>query len=236
MRTLPRTLALTLAGSAAITLIAAQSVAAAPSDAQVATAYGAMLTKAEAKALGVRGSSMRTFAVTTSDKGTPDAPWLCDLTGTLEVAGKGAKTLYASEVLSLGGGVVRDTSQEIHAFAGAKAAAAAYKGIEKKIAQCSGQHQPAADGDEGDGQAGITTQLTNGTRTVGDATFLWVRSQTTIAGAEGFASHQYLTVRLVGPYLQVLEVESEGKNAPDLTAKVMKEADALTVTLSDRWS
>ena len=62
-----------------------------------------------------------------------------------------------------------------------------------------------------------------------------MRSQTTIANAEGFVSHQYVTVRLIGPYIQVLEVESEGQNAPDLSAKTIKAADSLTVTLGDRW-
>lgn len=208
---------------------------AAPSSAEVGAAYDAMLTKKEAATLGVRGDTMRTFAVTSSDRGTPDAPWLCDLTGIAEVEGKGARTLFASEILSLKKGAVSETSQEIHSYSGAPAASSAYKGILKKITQCTGQQQPAAD-DEGDGQAGITTQLTNGTRKASDgSTFAWVRSQTTIAGAEGFVSHQYLTVRLIGPYIQVLEVESEGQNAPDLSAKTIKAADALTVTLGDRW-
>lgn len=222
-------------GTGLLALATAGAAHAAPSDAEVAAAYNAMLTKKEAAALGVRGDTMRTFAVTTSDRGTPDAPWLCDLTGITEVEGKGAKTLFSAEILSLKKGAVSDASQDIHSYSGAPAASSAYKGILKKITECTGQHQPAAD-TEGDGQDGITTQLTHGTRKASDgSTFAWVRSQTTIAGATGFMSHQYLTVRLVGPYIQVLEVESEGQNAPDLSAKTIKAADELTVTLGDRW-
>lgn len=218
----------------ALGVLAAQPALAAPSDAQVAGAYSAMMTKKDATALGIRGDVMRAFNVTTSDKGTPDAPWLCDLTGDAEVEGKGAKTLFSAELLSLNTGVVSDASQDIHSYGNAAKAKAAYRDILKKIGQCTGEHQPAAD-NEADGESGITTTLTNGTRKSAQGDFAWVRSQTTIAGAENFASHQYLTVRLIGPYVQVLEVESEGQNAPALSDKVIKAADALTVTLGDRW-
>ncbi|HAN71196.1 MAG TPA: hypothetical protein DCQ36_06350 [Actinobacteria bacterium] len=229
----PVTVALT---TAAMVVLAGPALAApAPSDAEVGAAYGAMLSKKDAAALGVRGDSMRTFAVSTSDRGTPDAPWLCDLTGIAEVEGKGAPTLFASEVLSLKKGAVSDVSQEIHSYSGAPAAASAYKGILKRITECTGQQQPAAE-TEGDGQEGMTTQLTHGIRRVqGGSSFAWVRSETTIPGVEGFVSHQYLTVRLVGPYVQIIEVDSEGQNAPNLTAKNIAAADRLTISLGDRW-
>ena len=235
MRTSVRTITATLAATATLAFAGVTPVFAAPSDAEVGAAYGAMLTKKEAAALGVRGETMHSFGVTTSDTGTPDAPWLCDLTGVAEVEGKGARTLFSSEVLSLGKGAVSDASQEIHSYASASVAKRAYDDIIAKVTQCTGQQQPAKDDGEGDGVDGMTTQLTNGVRKSDRGSFIWVRSQTTIAGAEGFVSHQYLTVRLVGPYVQVIEVESEGTNAPDLTAKTIKAADALTMTLGDRW-
>ena len=234
MRSRPVTTALATAGAAALVLGLAAPATAAPSEAEVGAAYSAMLTKKDAATLGVRGETMRSFGVTTSDKGTPDAPWLCDLNGLAEVEGTGARTLYSSEVLSLGKGAVSDASQEVHAFSTAAAAKKSYDGIVKKVKECTGQQQPAKD-DEADGADGMTTQLTNGVRSSDRGSFVWVRSQTTIAGAEGFVSHQYLTVRVIGPYVQVLEVESEGTNAPDLTAKAIKAADALTITLGDRW-
>lgn len=234
MRATLRTVALAISASTALTITGISPVLAAPSDAEVGAAYGVMLTKQDTASLGMRGDSVRFFGVTTSDKGTPDAPWLCDLTGPAEVEGKGARTLFSSEVLSLKKGAVSDASQEIHSYASAGAAQRAYDDIRTKVTQCSGQHQPAKD-DEADGVDGMTTTLTNGVRSSARGSFIWVRSQTTIAGTQGFVSHQYLTVRLVGPYLQVIEVENEGANAPDLTPKAIKAADALTITLGDLW-
>lgn len=234
MRATFRILTAAIAAGTTLSLVAASPAFAAPSDAQVGAAYDAMLTKADAAALGVRGGAMRSFTVTTSDKGTPDAPWLCDLSGIAEVEGTGARTLFASQVLALGMGAVSEASQEIHSYSSAAVAKRAYDDIVAKITQCTGQQRPTKD-DEGDGVDGMTIQLTNGVRSSNRGSFLWVRSQATMAGAQGFASHQYLTVRLIGPYLQLLEVESEGTNAPDLTPKTLKAADALTLTLGDRW-
>lgn len=234
MRATPRTIAATVAASTAIAITGMAPVLAAPSDAEVGAAYGVMLTKQEAVALGLRGDAVRFFGVTTADKGTPDAPWLCDLTGPAEVEGKGARTLFSSEVLSLKKGAVSEASQEIHSYASAGIAKRAYDDIAVKVKQCTGQHTPAKD-DEADGADGMTTTLTNGVRSSDRGSFIWVRSQTTMAGTGGFVSHQYLTVRLIGPYLQVLEVESEGTNAPDLAPKAIKAADALTITLGDLW-
>lgn len=235
MSTARRTVISVVTAAALVGLAGPALAAPAPSDVEVGAAFGVMLSKKDAAALGVRGDTMRTFSVSTSDRGTPDAPWLCDLTGLAEVEGKGAPTLFASEVLSLKKGAVSDASQEIHSYSGAPAAASAYKGILKRITECTGQQQPAAE-TEGDGQEGMTTKLTNGIRQVkGGSSFAWVRSETTIPGVEGFASHQYLTVRLVGPYVQIIEVDSEGQNAPNLTAKTIAAADRLTVSLGDLW-
>lgn len=201
----------------------------------VAKGYEVTMTKAEARQLGVTGQVLSTFGVTASDKGTPDAPWLCDLSNSDEVEGKGAANIMASGYLSLGGQTVNDAEQEVHVFANEKQAKAAYKGIVEKIKQCEGQQTPAAD-PETEEPAGMTTQLTNGTKkaTDGDA-FLWVRSVTVVTGEGGFASNEYSTVRQIGRYLQVLQVDSQGANAPDLTAKQIKTADELTDSLGDRW-
>lgn len=226
--------ALTIASTVLIAGSASTAVAA-PSDREVGAAYDVMLSTKDAASLGVKGNTFRTFSVTTADRGTPDAPWLCDLTGIDEVEGKGAKTVFAAEVVSSKSGAVTDVSQEVHSYSGATAASKAYKGILRKITECTGTHQPAAD-DETDGGGGLTTKLTNGTRKAKDgSSFAWVRSQTTISGVEGFNSHQYLTVRLIGPYVQIIEVDSEGKNAPDLSGKNIATADRLSVSLGDRW-
>lgn len=201
----------------------------------VALGYATTMSKAEARQLGVTGKVLSTFGVTQAESGTPDAPWLCDLSNSDEVEGKGAANIMASGYISLGGQLVTDAEQEVHVYANAKQAEAAYKGIVQKIKQCEGQQTPAADQDTEE-PAGMTTQLTNGTKKASDGdAFLWVRSQTVINGDGGFASNEYSTVRRIGRYLQILQVDSQGSNAPDLTAKQIQTADKLTDSLGDRW-
>lgn len=201
----------------------------------VATAYTIMMSKAEAKQLGVKAPTMGAFAVTQSDKGTPDAPWLCDLSGSAEVEGRGARSLVSQEYLSLAGTSVGSVSQEVHLFGSVKQAKGAYRDIVAKIAQCEGPQQPDPDPDTED-PGGFSTQLTNGSKKAADGDgYLWVRSQTTSGNVDGFVSHEYTTVRQMGRFLQIIEVESEGTGAPDLTAKQIATADRLTDALGDRW-
>ena len=230
-----RTFAITaLTGGLALTL-AAPALAAGLTGQQVATAYNIMMTNAEAKTVGLGKGVMGDFGVTYASKGTPDAPWLCDLGGSAEVEGAGAKSLAAREYLSSAGKVVLSTSQEVHIYDNAKQAKKAYDGIVKLIKQCEGQHIPDPDPDTEDG-AGMTVQLTNGSKQAkdGDA-FLWVRTTTTFPASDGYGSHEYLTVRHFDRYLQIIEVESEGQNAEALTPKQVRAADALTDRLGDRW-
>jgi hypothetical protein len=78
--------------------------------------------------------------------------------------------------------------------------------------------------------------LTNGTKKAADGdTFLWVNSTTTIASTGGNLQHDYRTVRHFGPYLQILQVESEGTSAPKISAQQIRTMDRLTDSLGDRW-
>jgi len=204
------------------------------SSSMVATVYPLMVTKADATKAGVTGPRLSTFAVTTSDKGTPDAPWLCDLSVVLEVEGKGAPTLIAKEIMSLKTGDVSSLSQELHGYGSEAKAKAAYRGIVERISKCEGEQKPTPDGDA-DEPGMITATLTNGSKKAADGDpFLWVKSETTMADSNGFASHEYLTVRHFGKFIQVFEVESEGTAAPALTAKQVKVIDELTDSLGDR--
>jgi hypothetical protein len=209
------------------------------SGSDVGDAYSIMLTPSEAKSLAGGTKMTRVFAVASALKGEPDSPWLCDLSGSDEVEGKGAQETISSEYLSQRGQAVGDATQEIHVYRNAKQAKAAYDDIVKNIKRCEGQHTPdpddAAPG-EGDEGTGFTTQLTNGEKKAADGDpFLWVRSNTTIPGQEGFAEHGYTTVRHFGRYLQIIQVQSEGNGAPGLTAKQIRQADRLTDSLGDRW-
>jgi hypothetical protein len=200
---------------------------------QVSSAYSIMMTRAEAEKLGVTKRMLVDFGVARSDKGTPDAPWLCDLTGTAQVEGNGAKNLVSMEYLSLQGRAVTSTSQEVHIFGNAAQAKKAYDGIVNLVKRCEGQHQPAPDDDDA---LGLTVKLTNGAKKAkdGDA-FMWVRRTTTTPGPNAFSAHEYLTVRHFDRYLQIIELESEGPGAKNLSAKQIKLADQTTDALGDRW-
>jgi len=230
-----RTLTTALVLSPLVLTSIAPAQAASLSPQQVSSAYSIMMTRAEAQQLGVTKRMLSDFGVARSDKGTPDAPWLCDLTGESEVEGQGARTLVSMEYLSLQGTSVGSTSQEVHVFANAGQAKKAYDGIVNRVKRCEGQHQPAADADTDDAD-GMTVQLTNGTKSAKDGgKFLWVRSTTTTPGPNAFAAHEYLTVRYFGNYLQIIELESEGQGAKNLTAKQIKLTDQMTAVLGDRW-
>ena len=233
-----RALTLTAAtAAAALTLSAVPAQAASLSPATVADAYSVMLTPTQAKLVGIGKANIANFGIASSTKGTPNAPWLCDLSGTATMEGKGAKNLISSEVLSLGGGnTVVTISQEIHWFPNEKRAKKAYDGLVTKIKNCEGQHTPAADENEG-ADVAITTTLTNGEKKAkdGDA-FLWINSETIMGDpTTNFADHDYTTVRLFGNYIQLIDLESEGSNAPALTKKQIAAADRLTDSLGDAW-
>lgn len=235
---LSRTLTLTAAVAvSALTLSNVPAQAANLPAADVADAYSVMLTPSQAKLVGIGKANIANFGVATSSKGTPNAPWLCDLSGTTTMEGKGAENLISSEVLSLGSGnTVVTISQEIHWFPNEKRAQKAYDGLVAKIKNCEGQHTPAADENEEAGAA-ITTTLTNGEKKAKDGDpFLWAKSETTLGDpTTNFADHDYTTVRLFGNYIQLIDLESEGSNAPALTRKQIAAADRLTDSLGDAW-
>jgi hypothetical protein len=204
----------------------------------VATAYSIMMTNAEGKSLVGGSKMMNVFAVSNAGGGAVDDPWLCDLSGSDEVEGKGGSNIVSVEYLSEKGQAVGDVSQEIHVYASAARAKRAYDDLVKKVKRCEGQHQPSGDEDgvDGDEPAGLTTQLTNGTKKSADGDpFLWVRSVTTMPGVDGFAEHAYTTVRHFGKYMQIIQVQEEGSGATDLTKKQIRTADRLTDSLGDRW-
>ena len=206
---------------------------------EIGRAYSILMTNAEGKSLAGGTKMMSTFAVASATKGSPDGPWLCDLSGVTEVEGKGGDQIVSVEFLSQKGQGVGDASQEIHVYGTANQAKRAYDGLVKRVKQCEGDQQPAADDDtpgEGDDPTGFTTRLTNGSKKAADGDgFLWVRSTTTTPGPDAFAEHGYTTVRHFGRYVQIVQVQSEGTNAANLTAKQIRTADKLTDSLGDRW-
>jgi|DEB0MinimDraft_12_1074336.scaffolds.fasta_scaffold01176_10 hypothetical protein len=232
-----RTLILTATvAAAALTLSSVPAHAVTLSPSTVADAYSVMLNTTQAKLVGIGKTNVSNFGVASSTKGSPDAPWLCDLSADTEIKGKGAQDLISSQVLSTSGKGVTTIAQEIHWFANDKRAKKAYNGLVSKIKGCEGQQTPTSEPDD-DTSFSITTKLTNGEKKSkdGDA-FLWVNSETTIGDlTTNFADHDYTTVRLFGNYIQIIELESGGANAPALTKKQMAETDRLTDSLGDAW-
>jgi hypothetical protein len=233
-----RALTLTAATAAtALTLSAVPAQAASLSPAIVADAYSVMLTPAQAKLVGIGKQRVSNFGVANSTKGSPDAPRLCDLSGDVEVTGKGAEVLFQSEVLSLGGGdTVLTIAQETHWYPNQKRAKQAYNDLVQKMKKCEGRTTPVADDSEG-GSVTLTTTLTNGEKKAPDGdSFLWVNSATVLGSpTTNFADHDYVTMRLFANFIQIIELDSEGNNAPALTKKQIAAADRLTDSLGDAW-
>lgn len=220
----------------ALTLSALPAQAASLPPSTVADAYSVMLSTNQAKLVSQGKRTVSNFGVANSSKGTPDALWLCDLSGNNEVKGKGAEYIISSEVLNLAGKNVTTIGQEIHFYANEKKAKKAYDGIVEAIRNCEGQQTPAAD-DTDDSPLNITTTLTNGSKKAKDGDpFLWVNSVTVVGDPiTNFVDHDYLTVRLLGRYIQILDVESEGNNASEITKKQIAAADRLQDSLGDAW-
>lgn len=232
-----RILSTTVVASAAALLLSSVPVQAAPlSSGTVGDAYAVMLSAKDARTVGIKKAHVSDFGVANSTKGTPDAPWLCDLSGAEEVEGKGATNLLSSQFMNLAGKDITSLSQEIHWYGSDKEAKKAYEGILKVIKKCEGQHQPAAD-DTDPAPFTITTSLTNGTGKSKDGdTYVWVKSETVMNDpTSSFADHDYVTVRHFGSFVQIVELESEGTNAPALTTKQVDAANRLTDSLGDSW-
>jgi len=232
-----RTLILTATvAAAALTLSSVPAHAVTLSPSTVADAYSVMLNTPEAKLVGIGKKNVSNFGVANSTKGSPDAPWLCELSGDTAIEGRGAQDLISSQVLSTSGKGVTTIAQEIHWFANEKKSKKAYDGLVSKIKGCEGEHTPAPDSND-DTSFTITTKLTNGEKKSKDGDpFLWVNSETTMGDpTTNFADHDYTTIRLFGNYIQIIDLESEGNNAAPLTKKQVAAADLLTDSLGDAW-
>jgi len=225
------------AACGALTITAVAPVSAANlTNQDVAKAYSNMMTNSEGKPLVGGTNMMRQFAVLSAESGAADVPWLCDLTGSDEVKGKGGEEVVAMTFLSEKGQAAVEAVQEIYVYSDETQAKRAYDDIAKKIKRCEGKHQPADDEGNSSDPVGGTTTLTNGTKKAADGDpFLWVRSTTTVSGSGGLIEHEYKTVRHFGSYLQIVQVDSEGVSAPKITAKQIRIINLLTDSLGDRW-
>ena len=222
--------------AAALVLSSVPVQATSLSGSTVGQAYSVMLSAKDARSAGISKAHMSNFDVANSTKGTPDAPWLCDLSGANEVEGKGAANLLSSGFINLAGEDVTSLTQEIHWYSSTKAAKKAYDGIVKLIKTCEGQQTPSND-DTDPVLFTITHSLTNGTGKAKDGDpYVWVKSETVTSDpTNNFADHDYMTVRHFGSFIQIMSMDSEGTNAPPLTAKQLAAVNRLTDSLGDSW-
>lgn len=203
---------------------------------EVADAYSTMMTDSEGKAVIGGKNIVRQFTVVSAESGAADDLWLCDLTGSDEVEGKGGEAYFDMKFLTEKGQAEIGTRQEIHVYSNEIQAKRAYDDIVKKIKRCVGNHQPADNEGGGFDPTGGTTTLTQGTKKAPDGDpFLWMRSTTTVPGSGGLVEHDYKTVRHFGSYLQIVQVDSEGVSAPKIPAKHIRMINLLTDSLGDRW-
>ena len=82
----------------------------------VANAYSIMMTNSEGKSVISGNNMMRQFTVLSAESGAADVPWLCDLTGSDEVEGKGGEGIATMEFFSEKGQAAAQAVQEIHVY------------------------------------------------------------------------------------------------------------------------
>ena len=97
-----RTLTLTATvAAAALTLSSVPAHAVTLSPSTVADAYSVMLNTTQAKLVGIGKTNVSNFGVASSTKGSPDAPWLCDLSADRLAVVRGGRMLLSGVDLNL---------------------------------------------------------------------------------------------------------------------------------------
>ena len=235
---LPRTLGMSvIAATIALTMSSLPAQAATLSPAVVADAYSVMLTASQAQALGVKKHYLAEFSVASTTKGTPHAPWFCDLTGGIAIEGQGAGSVLTSAFADISGDWIFAVDQTIHWYANEQSAKKAYNATVKQVKSCVGQQMGDSSEVSGETTYSVPTILTNGTKKAKDGDqFLWINSKTIDSDATATVSDdEYQTVRTFGNFIQFLEIESEGLDATPFTKKQIATLDKMTDSLGDAW-
>ena len=235
---LPRALALiAIATTTAVVMSSVPAQAATLSPPVVADAYSVMLTASQAQALGVKKHYLAEFTVASATKGTPDAPWLCELTGGTGIEGQGAGSLLTSTFADFSGDKISGVDQKIHWYANEQSAKKAYNAIVKQVKSCVGQQMGDATEVSGETTVGVPALLTNGTKKAKDGDeFLWISSKTIDADAmSSLSDYDYTTVRTFGNFIQVMDIQAEGLDAKPFTKKQIATLDNMTDSLGDAW-
>ena len=192
-----------------------------------------MISASQAATVGVAGNHTRDFEWLSGSKESPDAIWLCDLAGTTEVTVAGPPEVYSLRYASRKAKVETSAAQELDDFGNEEDARAAMRAIRKAAKKCSGTFK--VKDDQG---WNVTQKLTNGTGTTADGQgFVWIKATTTEAEAStSTMEHEYNTYMRVGSFIQTVEVQELGVNAPKITSAQMKTINKLTGTLAANWA
>jgi hypothetical protein len=214
-----------------LTLAALTAAPATAAEYSLDTVSARMMSTSQAASLGVAGNHIREFVDVSGTKDNPDDFWLCELAAGKQVEVDGSPTVYEVAYISAKSRIETVAEQELYSFASESDARKAMKSIRKAATKCSGTFTVE------DGGVTFRQKLSNGRGTAPDgAGFTWIKSGATASGSAGaLAEHEYNTFRRVGTFVQVVELEVAGSNAPKLTSSQIKGVDGLTGTLGSNW-
>jgi len=224
--------ALATAGAAALALPLLAAVPAHAAAYPLDTMNDSMLSASQAQSLGVAGNHLAQFLDVSGSKGAPQPIWICDLEGSTEIEVDGSPNLYVKEYSSEKGKVATLAQQELYSYDSEDAARKAMKTLRKVVKKCEGTFKVKHD-------AGwVSTQKVShgkGTYSDGDK-YIWVKHVTTISepGTE-VDEHEYSVFQQFGNFIQTMEIDVEGVNAPKLTSSQIKSVTKVSHELSEVW-
>ena len=197
------------------------------------TVSAGMMSAEQAATLGVAANHTRHFEWLSGSKESPDAIWLCDLAGSSEVTVAGPPEVYSLRYASRMSKVETSAAQELDDFGNEDDARTAMRAIRKAAKKCTGTFK--VKDDQG---WDVTQTLSNGTGTTPEGKgFVWVKTTTTQADATTSTSEmEYNTYSRAGSFIQTVEVQELGINAPKITSAQMKTVNKLTGTLGSYWA
>lgn len=191
-----------------------------------------MMTAADASTVGVAGNHVKEFINLSGSKESPLRIWLCDLEGTTEIEVDGPMNYYAMTYASDKKNVENLAQQELFEYASEDEARKVMKQINKLSKKCEGTFTV-----KHDGGWTSTQKVSHGTGKTSDgAAFVWIKHTNTVKEqGTGVAEHEYSTFRQVGPFIQTVEIDVEGVDAPRLNSSQIKGINKLTGPLGNVW-
>lgn len=194
----------------------------------VARADAAMMSIADARSLGITGKVVRAFGEVYGQAGPVDVPWLCDLDGDTEVEGTGASSELQVEIFN-GWDSGYIVENELLVYPDAGEARKSIRLIRELAPSCTGVVTSNED------RGPVTYRLTNGSgETRSGRSFVWTYSRALSAEQPLDFQDNYSTFTRIGRYVQVVELESLGRQTGNLTADQRRESRKLTGVLADR--